>query len=63
MKPMLIFQLPEDMCADEMEIIHNIIEDGFKHGRLVLDSRICVLSFDENGKMNYCTPKYAVKTD
>ena len=63
MKPMLIFQFSDDMNNEEKLITANAIKDGFNKGSLIIDSRICILSFDENGKMNYCTPKYAVKTD
>lgn len=61
MKPMLIFQLPEDYnYTEKMEAIRTI-EEGLDEGSLILDSKIAILSFDENGKMNYCTPKYVVK--
>lgn len=63
MKPMLIFQLPDDMDNKEMQFMCEIIEEGFEKGRLIIDSRICLLSYDKNGDMNYCTPKYAVKIE
>jgi hypothetical protein len=61
MKPMLIFQLPDGYSHKEkMEVIRTI-EDGFDKGSLILDSEITILSFDDNGKMNYCTNKYTTK--
>ena len=58
---MLIFQLPDDYNDKEKIEVIRIIEDGMGKGSLILDSKITILSFDENGKMNYCTPKYVVK--
>lgn len=55
MKPLLIFQLPKDANQTEREILCNIISDGIEKGALILDSRITILSFDEDGNMNYCT--------
>lgn len=63
MKPLLIFQFPEDADYQEKKFLCDTIEEGLKTGSLILDSRVCVLSFDKNGDMNYCTPKYAIKTD
>ena len=61
MKPMLIFQLPDsDDYREKIEIIKTI-EDGIDKGSLILDSKVAILSFDENGKLNYCTPKYVIK--
>lgn len=63
MNPLLIFQLSDDMNNEEKLITANAIKDGFKKGSLIVDSRVCVLSFDKNGDMNYCTPKYAIKKE
>lgn len=63
MKPLLIFQLPKDANFEETKFLCDTIEEGLKTGSLILDSRVCVLSFDKNGDMNYCTPKYAVNAD
>lgn len=63
MKPMLIFQLTEDIEDEAKNFLHDIIMKGIDNGHLILDSRVCVLSFDKNGDMNYCTPKYAIKTE
>lgn len=63
MKPLLIFQLPKDANFEETKFIYDTIKEGLKTGSLILDSRVCVLSFDKNGDMNYCTPKYAIKIE
>lgn len=63
MKPLLIFQFPDDFTETEQQSSIEAINAGLDYGSLILDSRVCVLSFDKNGDMNYCTPKYAIKTD
>ena len=63
MKPLLIFQLPDDFSETDKRITADAIKEGIEAGSLILDSRVCILSFDKNGDMNYCTPKYAIKTD
>lgn len=55
MKPLLIFQLPKDADKTEREILCKTINEGIEKGALILDSRIIILSFDEDGNMNYCT--------
>ena len=63
MNPLLIFQLPDNMDNEERMFACETIKDGIKKGSLIIDSRICILSYDKNGDMNYCTPKYAIKTE
>lgn len=63
MNPLLIFQLPDNMDNVERMSAYETIKDGIKKGKLIIDSRICLLSYDKNGDMNYCTPKYAIKTE
>ena len=63
MKPLLIFHFPDNFTETEKHITVEAINAGLDYGSLILDSRVCVLSFDKNGDMNYCTPKYAIKTD
>jgi len=60
LKPLLIFQLSEFDDAYKAEITETI-EKGVREGCLIVDSRIAVLSFDENGKMNYCSPRFQIK--
>lgn len=55
MKPMLIFQLPNDANRDEKDYLTKTIQEGFTTGCLIVDSGVTILSFDADGNMNYCT--------
>lgn len=55
MKPLLIFQLDGSMKDTKMQKLANVIENGINYGNLIVDSSVTILSFDENGHMNYCT--------
>lgn len=56
MKPLLIFQYKESLPADQRILLFKIIEEGIEKGCLVIDDSVTILSFDEYGKLNYCTP-------
>ena len=55
MKPLLIFQLNRPGAEIEMRALTNTILSGIENGALIIDSNVTVLSFDEEGRMNYCT--------
>lgn len=55
MKPMIIFQLNDTMQDSKMQEMAKIIAEGFREGSLIVDNSVTILSFDENGNMNYCT--------
>lgn len=55
MKPLLIFQLPNDMPLNEQREVQEVISAGIKEGSLIVRSDITILSFDRNGDLNYLT--------
>lgn len=57
MKPLIIFQLPCKSSDPRARCLTDIIIEGVEKGALIVDSTITVLSFDEEGRLNYCTEK------
>ena len=55
--PLLIFQLSDRMSDEEKYITTERICDGIRNGALIVDNKVTILSFEENGNMNYCTQK------
>ena len=55
MKPLLIFQLPRRVSDPEMRQLMRTIEKGIENGALIIDSSVTVISFDQEGNMDYCT--------
>ena len=55
MKPLLIFQLPRKASDPEMRHLMRTIEEGIEKGALIIDSSVTVISFDQDGNMDYCT--------